>query len=507
MALFVTAAWLRFAGLGRDELWLDEAETANQVALPATALFESFAHDNKPPLFYLALHGWTRLAGETEWALRLPSAFAGLATVLLLGLLGRRLAGERAGLAAAAWCALSPLAILYAQEARNHAPTACLVVLAFWCLARALERGRRRDWAFYTFAVAAALMTQYSAAPALLAGAALLVPPAHRAARRSYLLASLTGLLPLLPWAVVIARQVQVAASTVSWLVPYWQAYPPALAIPLSFRAFMPGGDVPIFVALATPPNLQIALAVGAGLVLLVAWLPGKNRFLEASPPNARAFALAVCFLPLLAQWLVSWTTPIYMVGRTDFVAFPGFCLLAGLAFARLRSSWVQGLAVAMFLVASGFALLAAGATPPFAGQREPMARLADSLDSGDLLISTGLSRPSTQYYLRRAAPEKSLKFVSYPLAMEGNPATFNPATFAARPEELQADARDLSALVTEATSNQRVLLLWVDDPIHLPLLDALEPCCRLVPWRALPSYRLNHLGTQIEVFEVRPRR
>ncbi|MEZ4517403.1 MAG: glycosyltransferase family 39 protein [Chloroflexota bacterium] len=64
--------------------------------------------DPHPPLHYLTLGGWMRLVGESEFALRYLSALTGTLLLSVLGVLGRRMAGRKAGLLAAGLAALSP---------------------------------------------------------------------------------------------------------------------------------------------------------------------------------------------------------------------------------------------------------------------------------------------------------------------------------------------------------------------------------------------------------------
>ena len=64
----------------------------------SAALFHQVAEQEaNPPLFYVVEWLWTRVAGTSEIALRLPSALCGIALVPVAYAIGRRLASERAG--------------------------------------------------------------------------------------------------------------------------------------------------------------------------------------------------------------------------------------------------------------------------------------------------------------------------------------------------------------------------------------------------------------------------
>lgn len=115
-------------------------------------------HDEPHPMgWYLAMFVWTRLAGVSEWALRLPSAVVGAASVWFVFLLGRRVWGAAAGAFAAVLLALHGLHLFWSQAARMYVAGtffglgATLLLLAF------VYNERRRLWigAGYVLAVAA----------------------------------------------------------------------------------------------------------------------------------------------------------------------------------------------------------------------------------------------------------------------------------------------------------------------------------------------------------------
>ena len=83
------------------------------------------------PLYFTFMRSWTRLAGESDLALRWPSLLAGVVAVPLLFVLGRRLVGPRAGWIAALLATTSPFLVSYGQEARMYALLLALAAGAF----------------------------------------------------------------------------------------------------------------------------------------------------------------------------------------------------------------------------------------------------------------------------------------------------------------------------------------------------------------------------------------
>ena len=113
---------LRSFHLGFHRLWYDEAFTAWTVAQTLRdVVWISLQDVVHPPLYYVLLMGWTRLAGNSEFALRTLSAGVSLLGVPLLYQLGLRGWNRRVGLTAAFLWACVPYAIWYAQEARMYA--------------------------------------------------------------------------------------------------------------------------------------------------------------------------------------------------------------------------------------------------------------------------------------------------------------------------------------------------------------------------------------------------
>jgi len=119
--ILLAGTLLRLEGLGRDSLWHDEGWTASLVrGSPGRLLHHLRRHDAHPPLYYLLLQAFSPL-GDSEAALRLPSALAGIAAIPLLYRLVRRLYGPAPATLAALLLALSPAHVHFSQEARSYA--------------------------------------------------------------------------------------------------------------------------------------------------------------------------------------------------------------------------------------------------------------------------------------------------------------------------------------------------------------------------------------------------
>jgi mannosyltransferase len=181
------AALLRFATLGDQSFWYDEALTLELVdGSFGGVLDEVHDFDANPPLYYAAAWVWTRIFGDSEWGLRSLSALIGTATVPVVYAAARELLDRLAALAAAGLVAVSPVMIWYAQEGRAYALVVLLCALAFLFFVHTLRSpGAPRPLAGWALTSALALCTHYFSLLVIVPMAAWLllrVPPVRRSA-------------------------------------------------------------------------------------------------------------------------------------------------------------------------------------------------------------------------------------------------------------------------------------------------------------------------------------
>ncbi len=146
IVITLAGGFLRGLLLADKGMWLDETFSvwlANQ-SVPEL-LHWLVKIDQHPPLYYLLLHYWLALTGDTPYYARLLSVLFGLGTIPLIYLIGRRLAGDLVGLAAAVILALSPFHIYFAQETRMYTLLAFNAAAALYALVRLLTDARSRE--------------------------------------------------------------------------------------------------------------------------------------------------------------------------------------------------------------------------------------------------------------------------------------------------------------------------------------------------------------------------
>lgn len=155
----------RLALLGTHSLWLDEGGTWQAIQQPWAALLaDLFNPTSAYPLYHLLLKSWVVLAGDSETALRLPSALAGVGAVGALAAAAGELQHSPTspvhpirphlfptpfGLTAALLLAVAPFATWYAHEAKVYSLLLLLATLLLWSFARAQRQETRGAWLLF----------------------------------------------------------------------------------------------------------------------------------------------------------------------------------------------------------------------------------------------------------------------------------------------------------------------------------------------------------------------
>ncbi|MCU0500587.1 MAG: glycosyltransferase family 39 protein [Anaerolineae bacterium] len=145
-AIFLVALAARLYGLTYHSLWFDEVMSTFWAAKPASEIWRvglSLAQDKHPPLYYLALHGWTALFGLGDVAVRSLGALIGALAVLPVYGIGKTLGGVRAGAFAALLVALNPFLVWYSQEARMFMPATTFALVGMYGALRIFACGSR----------------------------------------------------------------------------------------------------------------------------------------------------------------------------------------------------------------------------------------------------------------------------------------------------------------------------------------------------------------------------
>ncbi|MFQ5418424.1 MAG: glycosyltransferase family 39 protein, partial [Myxococcota bacterium] len=168
-----TGLFLRIRNLDRDTLTHAEVYVPG-IAMPpwvsappprysfSETTLGTLDHDNHPPGYYAFMWGWTAVFGSEIFAIRLPSALVGAATLALLFWMARARDGEAVALTAAGLLALHGHHLFWSQQARMWVFLAFLGVLSVGLLQALHARYRTSTAAAYVAVSTAALWCEYT---------------------------------------------------------------------------------------------------------------------------------------------------------------------------------------------------------------------------------------------------------------------------------------------------------------------------------------------------------
>jgi len=136
LLILILGAALRIYNLGIESLWYDEVSSVDQALRDLPSLFYKF---HLSPLYFLILKYWIRIAGASEFALRIPSVIFGVGAIFLIYKLSVALFNERVGLLSSFILSISPFHIFYSQETRHYALFVFLTLLSITLFLKILK--------------------------------------------------------------------------------------------------------------------------------------------------------------------------------------------------------------------------------------------------------------------------------------------------------------------------------------------------------------------------------
>ncbi|GAA3961920.1 glycosyltransferase family 39 protein [Actinoplanes auranticolor] len=318
LMLVVGRIGLRQPAVGWDEnaTWLVSRRTVAQIVDQARHF------DGVISPYYLFMHFWTGVFGDSEFWLRAPSLLAVALGVGIAAELGRRLFGPATGLLAGLLLVTVPQLSRYAQDARAYGFAFLFATLATLLLHRALRQPSWARWTGYGVTVTLLGLSHILALLVLIGHAYAVLtrarrdPAAVRPAR--WLVVTAVAVLPVLPFVYLGLTQ---RGSQLDWLPP------------MTVRQ-----------VLDAPGDIFGAAAVGLLLIGLA---------LVARPRDARLlpeFAVLAVAPPAVLM-AVSFVTSSLWVPRYVLVVVPAVCLCAAVS---LRVVPLRAVAALVLLAAVG---------------------------------------------------------------------------------------------------------------------------------------------------------
>ncbi len=139
----LVGGFLRVLLVGTKGMWLDETFSVWMANHSVGDMLQWIVKiDQHPPLYYLLLHYWIALNGDTPYSVRLLSVLFGAGTIPIIYLIGKRISGVVMGLAAAVLLSLSLFNIYFAQETRMYTLLTFNAAVAIYALVWLLTDSR-----------------------------------------------------------------------------------------------------------------------------------------------------------------------------------------------------------------------------------------------------------------------------------------------------------------------------------------------------------------------------
>jgi mannosyltransferase len=429
VALLIISAVLRTRELS-SQLWFAEADAVGLAQHPLGQLPGLLRAEGGAPLYYLLLHVWIALLGDSVSVVHALSLIISLLCVPLAMWVGWELGGRRAGWFAALLFAFSSYLTRYAQEAQPYALIVALALLTCGGLIAGFVRGRRRWQWLFALGLAGLLYTQATGLLLWVGAAAALglvwatAPPARRAAlRRDALLCFGGAFVAYLPW--LPTTIAQIAHDT----APFH--YSP-----------LPGATVPSQLLGSERVDVTLLIAGLAGAV------PFAARARRRSPEAMTLWALLVMAAVGLLTARVAGFIGAFWAWRYLGCLVAPLLLFGAVASARAR---VIGVAAMIFCVVF-LANPASFAPGHKSDMQEVAAEMAPQLHPGDLVVVAQPEQaPLAWYYL-----PGGLRFAN-PVGPVADPSSVNWAGAMERLERAQP-ARTVPAAVATLKPGQQLL-------------------------------------------------
>jgi 4-amino-4-deoxy-L-arabinose transferase-like glycosyltransferase len=422
---------LRLYRLGADSLWYDETVSALLASKSIPDLVARTARDIHPPGYYLLLHLWTRLSGDTEFALAFFSVVFGMLLIPLTYALARRMLGRTVAMWSALLVAISPFNLWYSQEVRMYTLGAVLGLVTLWC---ALEMVNQQISKSANQQIPAlhrpAGQHGRTGANASKSANRQIAKPREWRCLVGYALAATTGLYVLYYFGFLLVTlnvlvivyllfnrqfrrlgiwllaQVAVLVLYLAWLPIAWrQATNPPVP---PWRGLIPLHTVllEVWAALSLGQSVQPSQVWPILLVIVALYLLGILSQIRKSPISnlqSPLLLVAYTFVPVLLIYLVSLITPLYHV-RYVFTYAPAFYILLGAGLAWLtRRLWpLAAAAVLALLIGSTFSIYELHTNPRYAADdlRAAVGFISERWRPGDaILINAGYAYPGFLYY------------------------------------------------------------------------------------------------------------
>ncbi len=256
-----------------------------------------------PPLYYIFARFWLQIFGDNIAILRSFSVFISLLMLPVAYFLSQEaFNNQKISLIFVSLISLSPLFVLYAQEAREYSLWGLLILLSYLCLLKALKvqslTSSLSNWGLYTLTIIAGLYTSALMILVIFAQFIYVILTTQWTKQRVFfypLSLSLTGF-AFLPWFLIFINNYAVYKAANAWMsetMISWQEILQKISINLSR----------LFLLINPDSRLDIMMMLIIPLVSLILYAIYYLITHHATYPS-KIFLLTFAFMPFLGLLL-----------------------------------------------------------------------------------------------------------------------------------------------------------------------------------------------------------
>ena len=298
---------------------------------PVTQICFMVASDMHPPFYYIISYYWTRLFGESLYAIRSLPVVIGLISILALYMLVCPPLGEEVALISSGFLAISPMFIHFNQLARNFSLMTLLVILSFMLLFKLYKSFERKFAVLYGIALFLSIFTHYYAIFFVLTQVLIILMLEFRGEKHflRWVLIFTTVAVCYLPWLPVLYIQMFLRDPTAqSGLI--------SCSVDTLLKQFYSVGFCPSLTDKFVPSfwvqRLEILNICCIGTVLVFGYVKLK--------PDFKPYFKVIClwaFLPIFLCCCISIIKPLYSI-KSLLPVLPAFAILIAMSLVQIKN-------------------------------------------------------------------------------------------------------------------------------------------------------------------------
>lgn len=161
--ILLFGAFLRFIHLDYESLADAEIITSCEVNKTLPDLLLNRVSKGHAPFYFIIMHYWVKIFGNTKFALRIFSCLVGILSIYLLFYVARIFCNEEAALISSFIFSASLINVSYAQQAELYCLLEFFVLISTLFLFSALRNNKIINWILFGLAVLASFYTNHVA--------------------------------------------------------------------------------------------------------------------------------------------------------------------------------------------------------------------------------------------------------------------------------------------------------------------------------------------------------